>query len=326
RFQTEARVAAGLSHPGIVVVHDVGRDPASDVLFIALEYLEGETLDGRIRRGLPEWQESLRLVARLAEALDHAHERGIVHRDVKPANVMILASGEPKLMDFGIAKVPAAQLTAAGEFFGTPAFMSPEQALGESLDGRSDLFSLGSILYMLLTGTRSFEGSSVPVILSRVAQHHPQPPTRVRPGLPADVDYLVARCLAKDPGQRYARGRLLAEDAEDVLAGRPPRHRGAWTSNVSMDGTLTSSEMEPLAGLLAPPAAALPPAPPPPASPPPAAAPSSVPAAVEPHPIVRLTDRLGGRGVLALAGLLVLALLAGALLRRPDASGGRTVP
>jgi serine/threonine-protein kinase len=313
RFQTEARVAAGLSHPGIVVVHDVGRDPDTDTLFIALEYLQGETLDERMRRQAPDWQEALRLTARLAEALDHAHERGVVHRDVKPANVMILATGEPKLMDFGIAKVPASQLTSAGEFFGTPAYMSPEQALGEPLDGRSDLFSLGSILYVLLTGKRAFEGSSVPVILARVAQHHPSSPSRERPGLPADVDYLVARCLAKDRGQRYPSGRLLAEDIEDVLAERAPRHRGEWSSPpVSADGTLTSSVHSPLGHLLeTPPAAA-------------AAPPPSAPA--ERHTLVGLTDRLGRRGLLVLAALLVIAVVAGALFRKPGPAGARVLP
>jgi hypothetical protein len=308
RFLTEAKVAAGLSHPGIVVVHDVGRDPASDMVFIALEYLEGETLDERMRRQPPDWREALHLAARLAEALDHAHRRGIVHRDVKPANVMILSTGEPKLMDFGIAKVPASQLTSAGEFFGTPAYMSPEQALGEPLDGRSDLFSLGSILYVLLTGKRAFEASSVPVILARVAQHHPSPPSRERPGLPPDVDYLVARCLAKDPGRRYATGRLLAEDIEDVLAGRPPRHRGHWTSGVSADGTLTSSVLSPLEELVE-------------ATPPEAPPDRGTP---EPDVVTRLGDRLGRRGLLVLSALLAAAVLAGVLVRDRAPSGTRS--
>ena len=132
RFLNEARIAAGLNHPGIVVVHDVGRDTGSDSLYIALEYLEGETLSERVKRdGRLQWREALRLTAKVAEALHHAHEKHIVHRDVKPANIMVLPSGQPKLMDFGIAKIPAAQLTGAGEFFGTPSYMSPEQATGE---------------------------------------------------------------------------------------------------------------------------------------------------------------------------------------------------
>ena len=131
RFMAEARVAAGLSHPGIVVVHDVGRDAASGMLYIALELLDGRTLADMVAGGGPlDPAEALRITARVAEALSHAHAKGIVHRDIKPANIMVLPSGEPKIMDFGIAKVPTSQLTAAGQFFGTPSYMSPEQASG----------------------------------------------------------------------------------------------------------------------------------------------------------------------------------------------------
>ena len=228
RFLTEARAAGGLSHPGIVVVHDVGRDVEAGTLFIALEFLEGRTLDRLIAEKPFEWQEALRLTARIAEALTHAHERGIVHRDIKPANIMVLASGDPKIMDFGIAKVPASQLTIAGQFFGTPAYMSPEQAAGEEIDGRSDLFSLGTILYLLLTGQRAFDGNSIPAIVDKVRLQDPPPPSRLVPGIPASVDYIVRRALAKKPADRYVNGRMLSEDAEDARAGREPRHRARW--------------------------------------------------------------------------------------------------
>jgi len=163
RFLAEARAAAGLSHPGLVVVHDVGRDAASEMLFIALEYLEGRTLAEEMAGGAPlEWRRALRIAAQLAEALHHAHALGIVHRDVKPANVMMLSSGQPKVMDFGIAKLPASQLTSTGQLFGTPLYMSPEQAQGEAVDARSDLFSLGGVLYEMLTGRRCFDAPSLP--------------------------------------------------------------------------------------------------------------------------------------------------------------------
>ena len=246
RFLNEARVAAGLNHPGIVVVHDVGRDPGSDSLYIALEYLEGETLSERVKReGRLEWREALRLTAKVAEALHHAHEKHIVHRDVKPANIMVLPTGQPKLMDFGIAKIPAAQLTSAGEFFGTPSYMSPEQATGEPLDARSDVFSLGSVLYLLLTGVRAFDAPSVPGILARVAKKDPSPPSKLTPGLPPVVDDIVARALAKDSGQRYATARMLAEDIQDVLADRRPRHRATWTPPPPADETLRSATTSP---------------------------------------------------------------------------------
>src|SRR3990172_1419523 len=167
RFLAEARIAARLSHPGIVVVHDFGRDAKSGLLFIALECLTGETLAHKLAQGtLPAWRDALRIVGRVAVALHHAHQQGVVHRDVKPANVMILPSGEPKIMDFGIAH--AEQVGAEVESGGTPLYMSPEQALGGAVDGRSDLFSLGAIAYALLTGRPPFRGDSVRAILARV--------------------------------------------------------------------------------------------------------------------------------------------------------------
>jgi tRNA A-37 threonylcarbamoyl transferase component Bud32 len=226
RFLAEARAAAGLSHPGIVTVHDVGRDPATGTLYIALEFLDGQTLGAANKGGgVMPWREALRITARVAEALHHAHSHGIVHRDIKPTNIMLLPAGDPKIMDFGIAKLPASQLTTAGEFFGTPSYMSPEQASGEALDGRSDLFSLGCVLYGMLTATRAFDGPTLPAILARVVRHEPLPPSRLVDGLPSEVDYVVMRALAKDLGHRYADGRTFAEDIHDVLAGRPPRHR-----------------------------------------------------------------------------------------------------
>jgi serine/threonine-protein kinase len=225
RFLSEARVAAGLSHPAIVVVHDVGRDPDTGALFIAFEYLQGQTLSDLTTTGPLEWREAFRLAGRLAEALHHAHARGVVHRDIKPGNVMVLPTGDPKIMDFGIAKLSTAQLTAAGEFFGTPSYMSPEQALGESVDGRSDIFALGSVLYLMVTGAKAFDAPSVPAVLNRVARHDPPPPSQLVPSLPADVDVVVMRALAKRSSERYPDGRTMAEDIEDVLAGRPLRHR-----------------------------------------------------------------------------------------------------
>jgi serine/threonine protein kinase len=220
RFLGEARIAAALSHPGIVVVHDLGRDPETGTLFIALEFLEGRTLAEIAKEGGPmELTRTLRLVSRIAEALAHAHSQGVVHRDIKPANIMVLPSGEPKIMDFGIAKIPAAQLTAAGEFFGTPSYMSPEQARGASdLDGRSDLFSLGAILYLLLTGEQAFSATNVPAILLRVSAENPPPPSSLAPGIPAAVDRLVARMLAKEPGMRYPTGRAVVDAIEAILA------------------------------------------------------------------------------------------------------------
>jgi len=230
RFLSEARIAGRLSHPGIVVVHDAGRDAETGTLFIAMEYLEGRTLSQPVPAPPLDWREALRIGARVAEALHHAHAAGVVHRDVKPANIMVLASGEPKIMDFGIAKVETARmkLTATGQSFGTPLYMSPEQALGHAVDPRTDLFSLGAILYWLLTGRLAFGAESMMAIIGKVLHQDPPPPSSVRPEVPADVDYVIARALAKAPADRYAGGEAMAEDVTDILAGRPPRHRAAW--------------------------------------------------------------------------------------------------
>ncbi len=246
RFLNEARAAAALSHPNIVAVHDFGSDPATGTLFIALEFLQGETLEAVARRGPMEWAPACRIVARVARALYAAHASGIVHRDVKPANIMLLPSGEPKVMDFGIAKVPASELTRAGEVFGTPSNMSPEQALGDALDGRSDLFSLGTVLYQLLTGRRAFTGENLPKILTAVVNQTPPPPSRSA-AVPAGIDQVVAMALAKSPNDRYETGEVMAEDLEDVVAGRAPRHAAARTP----------APDDPLAGLLETPEAAV---------------------------------------------------------------------
>src|SRR6266571_174784 len=229
RFAAEAHIAGRLSHPGIVVVHDVGRDPTDGLLFIAFERLPGDNLAALMERGkhLP-WRESLEIVRQVAEALQHAHDQGVIHRDIKPANIMLLPSGQPKVMDFGIAKLQSAHLTAAGQLFGTPLFMSPEQALSQRVDGRTDIFSLGSVAYTLLTGRQAFEAESVIRILGRVVHQDPVPPSTLDRDLPPDADYLIARALAKSPDDRYREARHLAEDIEDMLAARAPRHRAGW--------------------------------------------------------------------------------------------------
>jgi serine/threonine-protein kinase len=222
RFFAEARIAAGLAHPGIVVVHDVGRDAGTGELFIAMEHLEGRPLSDILRPAVAlPWREALRITGRLAEALHYAHSRGVVHRDIKPANIMLLSSGEPKIMDFGIAKTQTAhlQLTSAGQTIGTPLYASPEQALGDPVDGRSDLFSLGAIAYALLTGRAAFAATNLAGIVLRVVGSDPPPPSSLARDLPPEVDRLIARALAKDPAARHPDGAALAEDIAELLAG-----------------------------------------------------------------------------------------------------------
>jgi hypothetical protein len=262
RFLAEAKAAARLSHPGIVVVHDVGQDPATKDLYIALEHLPGVTADQIVGAGQPmPWRQAMLVVQRVAEALHHAHERGVIHRDVKPANIMILPSGAPKIMDFGIAKVDATQLTAAGEFFGTPLYMAPEQVHGRPLDARSDLFSLGSVAYALLTGRHAFAGTGLPHIISQVTGGQPPPPSSLVAGIPPSVDSVIARALAKDPTARYQDGQAMAEDIEDTLAGRPLRHGASAAVATAVDDDLAHllDDVPLMAVEPAPPARAIPP-------------------------------------------------------------------
>ena len=221
RFFAEARAAAALSHPGIIVVYDIGLDAKSGRLFMALEFLRGRPLDTVLASGgRLEWPRAVALTQQLAEALHHAHSHGIVHRDVKPSNVMVLPSGEPKIMDFGIAKLPASQLTQAGQVFGSPAYMSPERVAQQPVDRRADVFSLGAVLYELLTGQRAFSGPNIPTIIRRLVNENPVPPSRVVTGCPPALDAVVARSLAKSPDARYDTADALALDLRAVLKNR----------------------------------------------------------------------------------------------------------
>ncbi len=224
RFYQEARAAAGLQHPCIVVVYEIGIDAAADAFFITLEYLRGRTLEDIIADGPMPWRDALRVARRLADALAHAHENGIVHRDIKPGNVMILKKGEPKIMDFGVAKLDSSKLTSAGDVLGSPGYMAPEQALEARVDPRSDIFSLGTVLYEALTGKRAFGKGTFSEILMRLAYEQPTPPSRINGDIPEAVDAIVARAMAKNPDQRYANADQMVEDIEDALFDRPLRH------------------------------------------------------------------------------------------------------
>ncbi len=223
RFLSEARISATLDDQHVVAVYDVGRDLDTGLLFMALEYVRGETLASALARGPMPWEEAVVIVVKVARALQAAHSHHIVHRDIKPANIMISASGEPKIMDFGIAKASAAQLTVQGQVFGTPAYMSPEQASGEEVDGRSDIFSLGAVLYELVTNTRPFEGPTMATTLTRILRDEPKPASSLA-SVPRNLDAVIARALRKSRDARYDSAAHLASDLECVLEGRPPVH------------------------------------------------------------------------------------------------------
>jgi serine/threonine-protein kinase len=210
RFLREAQVAARLRHPNIVTTHDIVSTPTSS--FIVMELVGGATLQARMaERGRLSFEEALAVVEQVGAALDHAHAAGVVHRDVKPANVMIEPSGVAKVMDFGIAKEAGGNLTATGLVMGTPSYMSPEQARGEAVDARSDLFSLGCVAYECLTGRRPFEASSVASILVRVLTEDPPPADEAALGLPPGTAAALRRATAKDPAARFPSAGAMIE-------------------------------------------------------------------------------------------------------------------
>ncbi|MGA9507417.1 MAG: serine/threonine-protein kinase [Candidatus Sulfotelmatobacter sp.] len=222
RFYREAEAAGRLSHPGIVTIFDVGEEPETRAPYIVMEFVGGQSLDKLLSaedRKLP-LETALQLTHELAEALDCAHGQGVVHRDLKPANILLTEDGRAKIADFGVAKLNLANHTLAGRALGTPAYMSPEQLNGEAVDGRSDLFSLGVVLYTILTGYRPFQGNSALTVSYKVVNRDPIPATVLDTELPPALDYIIARAMAKDPAQRYQRGMEMALDIQDLREGR----------------------------------------------------------------------------------------------------------
>jgi serine/threonine protein kinase len=225
RFVREAEAAGRLSHPGIVTIFDVGEEPETRSPYIVMEFVAGQSLDklllSRDDNKLPA-ETALQVTLELAEALDCAHGQGVVHRDLKPANILITEDGHAKIADFGIAKLNLANLTVTGRTVGTPAYMSPEQLSGEEVDGRSDLFSLGVILYTALTGYRPFQGNSAMTVSFKVVNRDPVPASILDTDLPPGLDYIIARAMAKDPAQRYQRGMEMVLDIQELREGREP--------------------------------------------------------------------------------------------------------
>jgi len=212
RFLREARAAGRLSHPGIVTVYDVGEDEDHRLLYLTMEFVEGCTLKEVTAAGIRiDDDEIVSLGVRLAEALEVAHRHGVVHRDLKPANVLLSRAGEVKLVDFGVARLDTSDLTKDGSSVGTPFYMSPEQILGRPVDGRSDLYSLGVILYELLAGRRPFSASGIGDLAVQIADDPPPPLGELRPDLARTLAPVVHRLLAKRPDDRFHSGRDVAE-------------------------------------------------------------------------------------------------------------------
>ncbi|HSZ60800.1 MAG TPA: serine/threonine-protein kinase [Terriglobales bacterium] len=240
RFIREAEAAGRLSHPGIVTIFDVGEEPETHSPYIVMEYVGGQSLDALLSQHdhkLPV-EVAIQLALELAEALDCAHGQGVVHRDLKPANILMTEDGHAKIADFGIAKLNLANVTLAGRTLGTPAFMSPEQLNGEDVDGRSDLFSLGVILYTMLTGHRPFQGNSAVTVSFKVVNHDPLPATLLDTELPPGLDYIISRAIAKDPALRYQRGLEMVLDIQHLQQGREPwsKAKQPSPSSIAEDG------------------------------------------------------------------------------------------
>ena len=216
RFFREAKSAGKLNHPNIVTIHDIGRD--GDLAWIAMELLDGRSLRDILDAGAGlSCERAIEIAAAVADALAFAHAGGIVHRDVKPANIMVLANGSVKIADFGIAQLPGGSLTLAGSVLGSPKYMSPEQVIGHKADGRSDIFALGTVLYEMLTGQPPFSGDNLHATMYQVVHKTVPAPSEVCAGLPPAIDAIVARAMAREPAARYQDAAEMAAELRRVL-------------------------------------------------------------------------------------------------------------
>jgi len=244
RLLNEARAASILRSPNIAVTYDIGEEGGTD--FIVMEYVDGELLSSRVSRGAVPVREAIEIGIQVADALDEAHARGIIHRDIKSANLMRTERGLVKVLDFGLAKfvangtardVTQAQMTMAGMVVGTVSYMAPEQALGRPVDHRIDLFSLGVVLFELLTGRMPFEGTTPTEIIDHILHEIPASPSRYTAAVPASLDAIIARALEKDPAFRYQHASEMsrdlgqvAEEIDSLTAGRITRTTSAVTA------------------------------------------------------------------------------------------------
>ena len=234
RFLREAKAAAVIRHPNICTVFEVAEENGKT--FLAMDYLEGESLEERIEQGPLPLKDVLDIGRQIAEGLEAAHEKGIVHRDIKPANVMVDAKGRATILDFGLARLTeAGKLTRADQTVGTAAYMSPEQIQGMEVDHRTDVWALGCVLYEMVAGLRPFKGQYDQALAYEIVQEDPEPLTAVRAGVPMELEFIVGKCLAKDAGDRYDSSSELAKDvrtlAEKLKSGRSTTFRPAQVTS-----------------------------------------------------------------------------------------------
>jgi serine/threonine protein kinase len=333
RFEREAQVSAQLKHPNIVTIHDLG--DAEGMKYLAMEFIDGVGLDKVIAEaGRLPVERAANIGAQVADALAFAHSHKVVHRDIKPANIMIEPGDRVKVTDFGIAKLTEGEqhLTMTGSLLGTPSYMSPEQARGNPLDGRSDLFSLGCVLYEMLVGRKAFRGESITALIFKIITEEPPPIREVDPEIPEEFERIISKALAKTSEKRYQTGREMADDLLALTrpgtsptvrqvetptvpagaAGAPPTVRANPTVHSAATVVPPAPPTRLMEAPTARPATAARPSPPRPSPPPPPAA----------HPPARKSG--GGAALLVglgLAGLLFVGVAAGAgwyfFLRRP---------
>lgn len=226
QFHREAQMIGRLAHPSVVSLYDVGMN-ADGLPYFVMEYVDGKTLEDVLSSGPLPVARAAVWAADLAEALSRAHKARIIHGDVKPANILVTPEGRVKLGDFGVARF-ATQISGTGSVLGTPAYLSPEQINGHLQDARSDLFSLGIVLYHMLTGVRPFQGTSVGAVCAQILSSTPPPPSHYNPSVPPALDRIVMRCLAKDPGERYATAESLAASLYPYARNMAPPPQLSW--------------------------------------------------------------------------------------------------
>jgi beta-lactam-binding protein with PASTA domain/predicted Ser/Thr protein kinase len=313
RFRREAKNAAALNHPNIVSIYDRGN--AEDTYYIAMEFLDGRTLKELIvSRGAAPINVAIEYARQILSALRFAHRHGIVHRDIKPHNVLVDAEGRVKVTDFGIARAGTSQMTETGSIVGTAQYLSPEQARGGEIDPRSDLYSLGVVLYELLTGKTPFDGDTPVEIAMKHLSNAPQPPSKLRPDIPPELDMVVLRALAKSPDDRYQSADEMESDLERVA-------RGARVSATTSDTATLVLRRRAAAGAAASATAATM-----------IATPPSTPAAAVPPTVIEEEEEYEEGGErplwpwLVAAGFVIAAIIAGFFVYQELSGSKATVP